>query len=67
MTADLVEEAGTVAEDHGHAGDGIPDNIAESAQACERGADFIPVGVESCVFGSPDAMRRCAEAVMVPE
>ena len=37
VLADLVEEAGAVAEDDGNAGDGIPDDVAEAAQAGEGG------------------------------
>ncbi len=46
VAADLVEEAGTVAEDDGDGGDGIPDDVAEAAQAGKVGGDFVPVGVE---------------------
>ena len=45
LAADFVEEARAVAEDDGKAGDGIPDDIAETAQAGEGDADLIPVGV----------------------
>ena len=38
VLADFVEEAGAVAEDDGDAGDGIPDDVAEAAQAGEGGS-----------------------------
>jgi hypothetical protein len=40
--ADFVEEAGAVAEDDGDAGDGIPDDVAEAAQAGEGGGGSGP-------------------------
>ena len=38
----------------GDGGDGIPDDIAEAAQAGEGGRDFIPVGMESYIFGGAE-------------
>ena len=52
--ADFVEEAGAVAEDDGNAGDGIPDDVAEAAQAGEGGVDLVPVGVEGDVVRGAD-------------
>jgi hypothetical protein len=54
VLADFVEEAGAVAEDDGDAGDGVPDDVAEAAQAGEVGADAVPVGVEGDVVGGAD-------------
>ena len=54
VLAHLVEEARAVAEDDGNAGDGIPDDVAEAAQAGEVDADAVPVGVEGHVVGRAD-------------
>ena len=54
MLADFIEETGAIAEDDGNTGDGIPDNVAEAAQAREFGADAVPVGVERDIVGGAD-------------
>src|SRR6266568_3909172 len=52
--SDLVEEASSVAENDGNARNRIPNDIAKAAQTGERGADLVPVGMKSRVFGSSD-------------
>ena len=54
VLAHLVEDARAVAEDDGNAGDGIPDDVAEAAQAGEVDADGVPIGVEGGVAGGAD-------------
>ncbi len=44
LAADLGEEGVALAERDGDGDDGIPDDVAESAQAGEGGGDAIPVG-----------------------
>ena len=61
VLAHLVEDARAVAEDDGNAGGGVPDDVAEAAQAGEVDADRVPVGVEGDVIGRADgdeALRR---------
>ena len=68
VLAHLVEEARAVAEDDGNAGDGVPDDIAEAAQAGEGDADLVPVGVEGHVVGGSDgeqALRRLGDGAGV--
>src|SRR5208282_1488067 len=54
VTADLVKETGSIAEDDGNTGNGIPDDIPKSPQACERRRDFIPVGMKGEVLRGAD-------------
>src|SRR5579871_6112639 len=46
----FFEEPGSITEEDGKAGDGIPDHIAETAKTCKRWADFVPVSVRCGVF-----------------
>ena len=57
VLAHLVEDARAVAEDDGNAGDGIPDDVAETAQAGEVDADRVPVGVEGGVVRRADGEK----------
>ena len=43
LPADLVEQAGAVAQDDRHARNRIPDHVAKAAQAGEWNGDLIPV------------------------
>ncbi len=54
VLAHFVEDAIAVAENDGNAGGGIPDDVAETAEAGEVDADLVPVGVESDVCGRAD-------------
>src|SRR5580658_8057354 len=54
VLADFVEEARAVAEDDGDAGDGVPDDVAEAAEAGEVGGDLVPVRVEGYVVRGAD-------------
>jgi hypothetical protein len=67
VLADFVEEAGAVAEDDGDAGDGIPDDVAEAAQAGEVDADLVPIGVEGDVVGGSDGEEALGVGGMTPE
>ena len=52
--ADLVEEPGSVAQNHGHARHRVPNHIAEAAQPGEGHADPVPVRVQRHVLGGSD-------------
>ena len=55
VIADLVEQTRPVAENHRHAGDRVPDDVAKAAQAGEIDADPVPVRVQRhIVRGSND-------------
>ncbi len=51
VLAHFVEDASAVAENDGNAGRGIPDDVAEAAQAGEVDVNAIPIGVKRDVLG----------------
>ena len=54
VATDFIEEARAVTKDDRDAGDGIPNDVAEAAQAGESRGDFIPIGVKRDSFGRAD-------------
>ncbi len=50
----FVKDAGTIAEDDRHAGNGIPDDVAEASEAGEVDADCVPVSMEGDISGRAD-------------
>ena len=54
VLADLVEEAGAVAEDDGDARDGYQTTLPKPRSPVKSDADAVPVGVEGDVVGGSD-------------
>ena len=64
----FVKDARAVAENDGNAGDGVPDDVAEAAQAGEVDVDRVPIGMESNVRRRADddkALRRLGDGAGV--
>jgi hypothetical protein len=67
VLADLVEEAGAVAEDDGDARGGVPEDVAEAAEAGKSGAIWSQSEWKATSSGVPMVSRRWAETGMGPE
>jgi len=60
--------ASAVTENDGNAGNGIPDDVAETAQAGKVDSDRVPVGMRRAASsGVPMVMRRWADCGIEPE